>query len=45
VRTTNLTPKTSHCDLGEAELNFKFINEKYIDDNISSGFLRKFPIF
>jgi len=45
VRTTNLTPKTSHVQLGNAELNFKFINEKYIDGNISSSFLKTFPIF
>lgn len=44
IRTTNITPKTTHVQLGNAELDFKLINEKYIDGNINKNFLKKFPI-
>ena len=42
IRSSNLTPKTTHTQLGDASLNLLYFNEKYVDEtDISKPFLSK----
>ena len=42
VRTSNLTPKTTHTQLGDADVKLLYFNEKYVDETeISKPFLEK----
>lgn len=42
IRTSNLTPKTTHTQLGDADVKLLYFNEKYVDEtDISKPFLNK----
>ena len=42
VRTSNLTPKTTHTQLGDADAKLLYFNKKYVDETeISKPFLTK----
>jgi len=44
LRSKNVTPKSTHTQLGDAEITFKYINEKYINGNFNRNFLKRFPL-